>query len=44
VYLCQPSFVPGPQTWDPGGGMSKLSRFVDDDVQKLIDKADIEWE
>jgi DNA helicase-2/ATP-dependent DNA helicase PcrA len=44
LYLCQPSFVPGPQTWDPGGGMSKLSRFVDDDVQKLIDKADIEWE
>lgn len=43
LYLCQPSFVPGPQAWDPGGGITKLTRFIDPDVMSLIDVADLEW-
>jgi DNA helicase II / ATP-dependent DNA helicase PcrA len=44
LFLLQPSFVPGPQMWDPGGGISKLTRYVDPAVMKLVEVADIEWE
>ena len=44
LYLCHPSFIPGPQMWDPGGGISKITRYVDQAVKKLVEVADIEWE
>ncbi len=44
LYLCQPSFVAGPQTWDSGGGLTTVSRFIDAELLALVDKADIEWE
>ncbi len=44
LYLLHPSFIPGPQMWDPGGGISRISRYVDRDVMKLVETADIEWE
>jgi DNA helicase-2/ATP-dependent DNA helicase PcrA len=44
LYLCHPSFVSGPQTWDSGGGLTARSRFIDADLLPLLDTADIEWE
>ncbi len=44
LYLCHPSFVAGPQAWDSGGGLTTVSRFLDDDVLKLLDNAEIEWD
>jgi DNA helicase-2/ATP-dependent DNA helicase PcrA len=44
LFLLQPSFVPGPQMWDPGGGISRISRYITSDVKKLLEVAEIEWE
>ena len=44
LYLCHPSFVAGPQTWDPGGGITQITRFIDEEVRRLIDVADLEWD
>jgi DNA helicase-2/ATP-dependent DNA helicase PcrA len=44
LFLMQPSFVPGPQMWDPGGGISRISRYISNDVKKLLEVAEIEWE
>lgn len=44
LFLCHPVFVPGPHNWDSGAGITNVSRFIDDEVEELVDSIDVEWD